>query len=388
MHSNLIAYANEHLYDETREVHFAAEKVKQDKYFATLEKRPDLGISLYDGHSDGSGTCYSSSKRPVLNMRPGYSFWAHGGPRGFSADLWYISFLERELGSEDYDLITDHDLNEYGAPLLKRYKVLLSGSHPEYPTYNMLDSYSSFLQEGGHFMYLGGNGYYWVTAHDPSRPHRIEVRRADQGCRTFGLPPGNWHHSLTGELGGLWRTRGRPPNQLLGIGSCAMGVADGVGYGITETARRDDRLGFLFHGAGLETADVIGDFGLVQGAASGDEIDRLDHDLGSPKDAVIIATSKLAGGHSDNYLLFNEESMFPMTNTTGTTSDKIRSDLVYFETATGGAVFSVGSMNWVGALAWKNYENNVAQMTANVLHEFIRRGEMNRGKNDKDSSAP
>ena len=66
--------------------------------------------------------------------------------------------------------------------------------------------------------------------------------------------------------------------------------------------------------------------------------------------------------------------MFPMTNTTGTTSDKIRSDLVFFETATGGAVFSVGSMNWVGALAWKNFENNIAQMTGNVLHEFIERG--------------
>ena len=111
----------------------------------------------------------------------------------------------------------------------------------------MLDFYSSFLRESG-------NGYYWVTAHDRSRPHRIEVRRADQGCRTFGLSPGNWHHSLTGESGGLWRTRGRPPNQL---------------------------------------------FGPVQNAASGDEIDRLDHDLGSPKDAVIIVTSKLAGGHSD-----------------------------------------------------------------------------------------
>ena len=69
-----------------------------------------------------------------------------------------------------------------------------------------------------------------------------------------------------------------------------------------------------------------------------------------------------------------------MTNTTGTTSDKIRCDLVYYETAAGGAVFSVGSMNWVGALAWKNYENNIPQMTANVLHEFIRRGKMSRGK--------
>ena len=302
--------------------------------------------------------------------------WTFGGTRELPADLWFLGFLERELGAEGYDVITDHNISLYGAPLLKRYKVLLSGSHPEYPTYSMLNAYASFLESGGHFMYLGGNGYYWVTAHDPTRPHRIEVRRANQGCRTFGLPPGNWHHSMTGEQGGLWRARGRPPNQIFGLGSCALGVGKGAAYGITDAARGDPRLSFLFHGAGLESASIIGDFGLVQGAASGDEIDRLDYSLGTPQNAVIIASTKLAGGHSDDYFLFNEDIMFPMINTVGTTSDKIRSDLIYFETSSGGAVFSVGSINWVGAMAWKGYQNNVAQITANALHEFIRRAQL------------
>ena len=99
-----------------------AEKVKRAKYLETLQERPDLSISLYDGHSDGSGICYSSFKRPILNMRSDYSLWAHGGPRGFLADPWYIAFLEREIGEQGYDLITDRDLSEYGARLLKRYK--------------------------------------------------------------------------------------------------------------------------------------------------------------------------------------------------------------------------------------------------------------------------
>ena len=297
--------------------------------------------------------------------------WLFGGAREFPADLWFVDFLERQLGPNGYDIITDHDISEFGAPLLNKYRVLISCSHPEYPTFHMLDSYKAFLGNGGYFMYLGGNGYYWVTTHDPARPHRIEVRRADQGCRTFGLPPGNWHHSLTGELGGLWRGRDRPPNQLFGLGSCAMGVAKGAGYGISEDARSDPRMSFVF--SGLETDSVIGDYGLVQGAASGDEIDRLDYSLGTPRNAVILATTKLAGGHSDEYLLFNEETLFPMLNTTGTTSDKIRSDMIYFETNSGGAVFSVGSINWVGALAWNAFENNVAKVTANVLQEFIRR---------------
>jgi hypothetical protein len=150
-------------------------------------------------------------------------------------------------------------------------------------------------------------------------------------------------------------------------------MGQGAPYGISPKVREDPDLAFLFKGQGLEETDIIGDFGLVQGAASGDEIDRLDYSLGTPENAVIIASSKLAGGHSDNYGLFNEEIMFPMVNTLGTTSDKVRSDLVYFVTASGGAVFGVGSINWVGSLAWKNYENNVAQITANALHEFVRR---------------
>ncbi|KAI4240624.1 MAG: hypothetical protein LQ352_007593 [Teloschistes flavicans] len=364
------AYANEHLHDERRAVHFPGDSSKMDKYFRTLMKRPDLGISLYDSHNDGSGTCFSTIKRPILNMRPDYSMWLFDGPREFPADLWFVDFLDRELGAEGYDVITDHQISEHGAPLLMQYKVLMSCSHPEYPTFNMLNSYSRFLQSGGHFMYLGGNGYYWVTSHDSTRPHRIEVRRAEAGCRTFSLPPGSHHHSLTGELGGLWRSRGRPPNRLFGIGSCAMGVGKGTGYGITEEARSHPRLSKFLQG--LKSDSIIGDFGLVQGAASGDEIDRLDYELGTPHNAILVATSKLAGGHSNEYHLFNEETLFPMVNTTGTTSDKIRSDIVFFETAKKGAVFSVGSINWVGALAWNTFNNNVARLTANVLHDFIR----------------
>ncbi|KAL8738890.1 MAG: hypothetical protein Q9181_000417 [Wetmoreana brouardii] len=342
------AYANEHLYDKTRTVHFPGDSSKIDKYFRTLMQRPDLGISLYDSHNDGSGTCFSSIKRAILNLRPDYSMWLFDGPREFPADLWFVDFLERELGAGGYDVITDHQISECGASLLNRYKVLMTCSHPEYPTFRMLDSYSAFLKDGGHFMYLGGNG-------------------------TFSLSAGAWHHSLTGEPGSLWRSRGRPPNCLVGLGSCAMGVGKGTGYGITDEARSDPRVSRLLRG--LEAEQIIGDFGLVQGAASGDEIDRLDYGLGTPRNVIVIATTKLAGGHSDEYMLFNEETLFPMVNITGTTSDKVRSDIVYFETPSGGAVFSVGSINWVGALAWNVFDNSVARLTRNVLHEFLRRAE-------------
>ncbi|KAE8411721.1 hypothetical protein BDV36DRAFT_77968 [Aspergillus pseudocaelatus] len=372
------AYANDRMYDTSRDVHIdipGSDSVVKSRHLHILEDRPDLGISLYDSHNDGSGTVHSSTKRVVLNMRPDYYHWGFGGPREFPADLWYIGFLDRELGRDNYDIITDHDLSIYGPSLLLRYSVALSCSHPEYPTYSMLDTYNAFLTNGGSFLYLGGNGYYWVTGHHSSSPHRIEVRRADQGCRTFGLPPGHWHLAATGELGGLWRSRGRTPNRFCGLGSDACGMGKGAAYGIVPEARVNPRLSFLFNSPRLRdpTTTVIGNFGLVQGAASGDEIDRLDYSLGTPQNAIIVATTKLAGGHSDNYGLFNEEILFPMVNTLGTTSDKVRSDLIYFETQAGGAVFAVGSINWVGALAWNNYDNNIAEITANALHEFLRR---------------
>ena len=55
---------------------------------------------------------------------------------------------------------------------------------------------------------------------------------------------------------------------------------------------------------------------------------------------------------------------------TGTTSELVRADMVFFETANGGGVFSVGSITWCGALAHNDYDNNVSRITENVLRRF------------------
>lgn len=67
------AYANDRMYDTTRDVHIdipGSDAVQRGHHIRILEARPDLGISLYDSHNDGSGTTHSSTKRVVLNMRP------------------------------------------------------------------------------------------------------------------------------------------------------------------------------------------------------------------------------------------------------------------------------------------------------------------------------
>ncbi|KKY25266.1 putative branched-chain amino acid [Phaeomoniella chlamydospora] len=374
-----LAYANEHMYEEERASHMelaGGVKVFESEHFRNMVRRPDLGLGMYDVHLDGSGTVFSSSKRPILNIRPGYVNWAFHRPREFSADLFMIGFLEERLGRGNYDIVTDHDLHLRGIEAIDRYNVIITGCHPEYPSLESLNAYSSFALAGGNIMYLGGNGFYWCSATDPARPHRMEVRRGDQGCRSFSLAAGERVHSLTGEQGGLWRSRGRTPQTLFGIGSCACGSGPGVPYRVNEDIAKTSELSWLWNGLFREGESLLIGTEGFGGGASGDEIDRLDFELGSPTNTILLASST---GHDDSFGLFNEEQMFPMVDTLGTKCDRVRSDMTYYETSGGGAVFSVGSINWYCSLGWNAYQNNVAALTGNVLKKFLKR---ERGKDD------
>lgn len=380
-----LAYANERMYDQNRASRISISggiQAEKDALWRCMVRRPDLGCSVYDDHNDGSGCVFSTAKRPILNIRPGYINWAFNRPREFSADQMMIGFLEEKLGRGGYDVLTDHDLHKYGVKALERYRVVVTGSHPEYPTLEVLNAYTAFARNGGHLMYLGGNGFYWCSVVDSHRPHRLEIRKGDQGCRTTELPAGERVHSLNGAQGGLWRSRGRTPQSLFGVGSCACGIGPGVPYRFMDhiTNSSSSAWTWLLDGLNPENGDERGDavegfligtkgFG---GGASGDEIDRMDLRLGTPVNTVLLASST---GHDDSFGVFNEEIMFPMVNTVGTKCDKVRSDMVVYETCGGGSVFSVGSINWYCSLGWDKYENNVARITWNVLKEFIRRGD-------------
>lgn len=362
-----LAYANERMFDETRSsamtVPDGVSIGSGDAYYAHLSRRPDLGLSAYDVHRDGSPCVFSSARRPILNVRPGYVHWALGRPREFSADLLMVGFLERS--GIAYDTITDHCLHARQAATAQ-YSVLITGCHPEYQSAQTLDAFSEFAKTGGSLMYLGGNGFYWVAEVDAARPHRLEVRKGDQGCRSVTTPAGERMHSQTGSQGGLWRSRGRAPNYLFGVGACAFGTGKGKPYRLNPACAGDPAFARILDGIRPDEAIGTDGFG---GGASGDEIDRADHELGTPADAVVLATSER---HDDSFGLFNEDSMFPMVDTLGSSCDRVRSDMVFYETAGGGAVFAVGSINWYSSLAWNGYDNNVARLTGNVLREMQR----------------
>jgi N,N-dimethylformamidase len=326
----------------------------------------EYGASLYDLHTDGSGVCYSSRLRPILNMRPKYSSWLGGSGSGlwqFNADTHLIDWLEHE--GFVFDVITDEDLHQEGLDVLAAYRVVVSGTHPEYYSTAMWDAMKAWLDRGGRLLYVAANGWYWRIAYHPTLPGVIEVRRAEDGIRTWEAHPGEYYHSFTGEYGGLWRRLGRPPNVMCGVGFTAQGF-DVSSYYVRKESSFDPRAAFIFEGVGPD--EKIGDFGLIGGGAAGLELDRVDFALGTPPNTLLLASSE---GHTDLVSLVNEEFTVVPPNLTGSQHPHVRADLAFFETPAGGAVFSTGSIAWCGSLSHNGYDNNVARITRNVIRRFL-----------------
>ena len=326
-----------------------------------IASHPELGLSLYDHHRDGSTPFYSTRLRPNLSGGPKYKYAALDSPHLFAADLYIIDWLETK--GIEYDVITDEDLHFDGAAALDGYRVVITGAHPEYWTLAMLDGLEGFLNGGGNLMYLGGNGLYWVTSMHAECPV-IEVRRS-MGTGLTRAPEGELFHSTTGEMGGIWRVRGRAPQKILGVGFSAQGGAPGSAYR-REPESFSPQAAFIFDGVGIN--ELIGNFGLNTGAAAGFEVDRLDYNLGTPKNTLNLASSE---PHHDSYWHVVEEISIPGIHECGSKSKKVKANLAYYEHPGGGAVFSVGSIAWAGSLSHNHYDNNVSRITENVLRRFI-----------------
>jgi N,N-dimethylformamidase len=327
-----------------------------------LMEHPELGLSTYDLHSDGSGVSLSSRRRPIVNMRPRHRF-SFMGTWQFPSDLYIIGWLEH-FGYR-YDVLTDEDLHRDGVEALAPYRAVMTGSHPEYASERMLDAYESYVVGGGKLMYMGGNGFYWVITYSDEKPWVMEVRRGEAGVRAWQAPPGETAHSTTGEKGGLWRNRGRAPQKLFGTGFASEGYAGSYHYERMPDAD-DGAVAWIFDG--VHPAERIGDFGVVGGGASGQEIDRADLALGTPPGTYLLAS---AYHQDDSYKVVPEEIEFMFDGLGGTEHPNVRADMTYSETTGGGAVFATSSIAWSGALSHAGYANNVSRITANVLNRFI-----------------
>ena len=174
----------------------------------------------------------------------------------------------------------------------------------------MLDAFDGYLARGGRLIYLGGNGFYWRTAFHDTLPGVIEVRRGETGTRTWEAHPAEMHLSFTGEPGGLWRSSGRAPQRLVGVGFASEGF-DANSYYLQTPASRDPRAAFILEG--VQPDERIGDFGSLGGAA-GLELDIADERLGTPPHALVLASSV---EHSNVYALTPEELISAQPGTDG-----------------------------------------------------------------------
>jgi N,N-dimethylformamidase len=323
----------------------------------------DFGGSTKDLHRDGSGVVFASRRRPMAELSAHARSRVLPGPELFATDMILLDFLRRR--GVAFDVITDEELDRQGAASLRPYRAVLTGSRPEYATKRMLEAYEEYATQGGRLACFGAGAFYWVASIDPDDPAVIEVRRGESGARAWQIPPGEHYHATSGERGGLWRGRGRPPQKLLGVGHASIGFVAGVPYRRMPDSWHKS-VSWVFDGVDAET---FGGRSLFPGGAAGQVVDRYDTILGSPPHARILATSTRLPDefqHAVEEVLFNHQGMG------GREDHQVRGDMVLFTTPSGGAVFAAGSAGWCAALAVDDFDNDVARITDNVLRGFLR----------------
>jgi N,N-dimethylformamidase len=332
----------------------------------------DYAYSTYNRHADGSGVAFSSRRRPVLTMRPGFLTFddARGsGLRHYPADTHLLAWLEAK--GIAFDIVTDEDLDDEGAALLAPYRAALTGTHPEYHTPGSLDALQGYVDGGGRLVCLGGNGFYWRIARRPDLPHVIELRRAEGGIRAWAAEPGEYYHALDGGYGGLWRRNRRAPQMLTGVGFCGQGKFES-GFFRRLPASHDPAFAWMFEGV---EGDIIGDYGLSGGGAAGFELDRTDRALGTPANAVVLARAEDVPA---SFVTVFEELLSHLSSISGDAPGEVmRGEIAYFDTPAGGSVFAAGSITFCGSL-WRSaagggaFDGPVSRLLENVVRRFAR----------------
>ena len=138
-----------------------------------------------------------------------------------------------------YDIITDHDLHAEGQDLLRPYNVVLTGSHPEYWSLEMLDALDGYQRQGGRH---GDAVACRITFRD-------RLRRVEQQVR---------HHlRQPGPVAADADARGTVDDELGAVGDLARHEPAGI---IDDHVNRDDLRGpCLGAGKVLQVANDSGD---------------------------------------------------------------------------------------------------------------------------------
>ncbi len=313
-------------------------------------------LSLYDTHSDLSGVSLTSSRRPRATLRDDYHYPLSNSPHLLPVDLQLLKFCGRH--GLDVDLLTDHDLDAEGVAAIERYQLLLTGSHPEYWSSNMMKGLETYVQSGGSVGYLGGNGFYWVVAFQDDK---MELRRGKNDI--WSGRPGEIHMAMTSEPGGNWEDRGRHhPQALLGVTYVIMSFGPSRPYRRLEGSHHSE-FAWIFDGV---TSDVFGESGTVLGGAAGYEVDAVLRSGETPENLVRLA---VADGFDESFQV--RPDLWVADGEAERTALR-RSDMTAYRHESGGFVFSVSSVAWIGALPGPEEDNDVGRIMRNLIGKFVR----------------
>ena len=182
------------------------------------------------------------------------------------------------------------------------------------------------FERGGKLMYLGGNGLNCAVEFlDDST---ITVRNSSQGGSSSDMAKIDKESRLDVYY--------ESEANLLGVRCTEEGIMTGAPYRAIDTSH------WIFEGTGLSDGDIFGERCLhmrCPGGASGHETDKMSPS--SPAGTRLLAK--------------------------GLNPDEGGADMVHHETASGGAVFSVGSSSYPCALP---VDENISKITRNVLERF------------------
>lgn len=248
------------------------------------------------------------------------------------AEWRLLAWLEREGFA--YDVYSDAQLDD-GTLDLSRYRVLMISAHPEYWTRQAFSRTRAWVDDaGGRFMYLGGNGLNCEVEYVSQSGMRTRSHLGALDGRLGEVDPADPSRWLDSRF---HRSTGTSEAALLGVATTETGIMTSAPYRVLDGNH------WIFAGTGLATGSIFGtesQHERVSGGASGHETDKMTAE--SPPGTVLLAK--------------------------GLNPDNGGAEIVLHETASGGAVFSVGSIVWPASLF---VDDGVSAVTRNVVRRFL-----------------
>ena len=289
---------------------------------------PYGGYSLYRG-PDGS---FATRARAVSFDRPYGGYEGAQGDSEFQANLLPLLSLVERLGLPA-EYLSDTDLHD-DPHAIDGALAVLSPGHDEYYSTLMRDRLEAARDVGVNLAFFGSNAIYRHVRLDKTpigRNRLMTCYKIPEEDPFFG------HNSV--EATGQWRNppNARPESVLTGVFYESNPVkADMV---IRNPSH------WLFAGSDVTDGTVLPN--LV-----GPEYDRVTLDVATPRPIEVLARSPLvcAGASSSH------------------------SDMAYYTTPSGAAVFSTGTNWWINAISGASgrlCQKVTARVTTNLLHAFM-----------------